>query len=546
MVLFSLLSLVALVIVRLQLVTGGAKLQQRLRPRLEQLRISQYYTFAFSIYWAVVGATYGFMYVRYEVMGLRAELPVRLFFAAALGLLGTVDAAVWFFVRSGHTLETEPLRGGRLIAPPEAALAREDDLSDALRHEFVKHTIMGIVNSTRTVNAEAAVTSPAYRANAIGSIGEEGGLTPMRRPLLAQQENATYNGTRGGGGLADFDPLIPHLTRGHFSERHTLELAPGIYFQDFAPMVWQALRQEVYGVSFTRYLRSLMGRSTSEMESFIEAMVGNFSEGKSGSFVVFSADKQYILKTLSRKEQRQLLRMLPRYYEHMRDQPRSLLSRYYGTYCITMHSQTIFFVVMESLYFGSRTIHERYDLKGSWVDRHRRSEANATGLDGDLRRKLNLPPELRAQLLEQSERDTELLRSLHIMDYSLLLGIHSPDGSEQPWEGMTPGATPRSMARASATTRSGRNRGPLLGPLSSRNRGGFGSEESDPSEPKPDEIYYVTIIDLLQRWDLSKRLERAVKVLLCCRCASAPGMSAIDPLHYARRFTRMIDRVSAK
>ena len=62
---------------------------------------------------------------------------------------------------------------------------------------------------------------------------------------------------------------------------------------------------------------------SSEMESFIEAMVGNFSEGKSGSFVVFSADKQYILKTLSRKEQRQLLRMLPRFpYHQNRDKCR--------------------------------------------------------------------------------------------------------------------------------------------------------------------------------------------------------------------------------
>lgn len=95
------------------------------------------------------------------------------------------------------------------------------------------------------------------------------------------------------------------------------------------------------------------------------------------------------------------------------------------------------------------------------------------------------------------------------------------------------------------------NRGPLLGPLSSRTRGGFGSEECDPtepnpSEPKPDEIYYMTIIDLLQPWDLTKRLERTIKVLILCRCNSAPGMSAINPLKYARRFTHMIDRIIAK
>lgn len=411
-ILFSFFSVVALVLVQLQLVVGGAKLQQRLRPRLEQLRISQYYTFAFSIYWAVVGTTYLFMYVRYEVMGLHSELPIRLFFASALGLLGTVDATVWFFVRSNISLtsrQQQLILGG---LPAEAAPARENDLSDALRHEFVKHTIVGIVTSTRTVNAEAACTSPAYRkgsrryaqANmaAVRCSGQggdiEGGLKPLSRPLLDQESR-----TQRRPGLADFDPLIPHLTRGHFSERHTLELAPGVYFQDFAPMVWQALRQEVYGVSFTRYLRSLMGRSSSEMETFIEAMVGNFSEGRSGSFVIFSADKQYILKTLSRREQRQLLHMLPRYYEFMRTQPRTLLCRFYGCYCITMHSQTIYFAVMESLFFGAHCIHERYDLKGSWLDRHRRSESNPTRLDGDMQRKLHLPPALRAQLLEQAE-----------------------------------------------------------------------------------------------------------------------------------------------
>ena len=36
------------------------------------------------------------------------------------------------------------------------------DISNVLRREFVRQTIVGIVTSTRTVNAEAAVASPVY------------------------------------------------------------------------------------------------------------------------------------------------------------------------------------------------------------------------------------------------------------------------------------------------------------------------------------------------------------------------------------------------
>ena len=63
----------------------------------------------------------------------------------------------------------------------------------------------------------------------------------------------------------------------------TLELAEGVYFQDFAPMVFQALRQTVYHVPFPQYLRSLMGAGGTQMEDYIEQMVGNFSEGGSGN-----------------------------------------------------------------------------------------------------------------------------------------------------------------------------------------------------------------------------------------------------------------------
>jgi len=61
------------------------------------------------------------------------------------------------------------------------------------------------------------------------------------------------------------------------------------------------------------------------------------------------------------------------------------------------------------------------------------SAAAATGYlppptrkDNDLTSKLRLQPAVREALYAQCEADVALLRSLRIMDYSLLLGIHYP------------------------------------------------------------------------------------------------------------------------
>ena len=277
-------------------------------------------------------------------------------------------------------------------------------------------------------------------------------------------------------------------------------------------------------------------------------MAGNFSEGRSGGFFFFTADgrcvrlaeicaeigrgscslmeirsrprasphrtdshlprglvdHRYILKTIERHEQRQLLAMLPQYYDHLRAHPRSLLCRYYGCYALTMHSQCRHFVVMESLFFNSESIHEKYDLKGSWVDRRR--HVGATYLDLDMRRKLLLPTPVGAELLRQCTLDVALLRGLNIMDYSLLLGVHvAADGVDVASK-------------------------PLDGPFA------FTSLANDA-------VYYVCVIDPLQPSDMSKRLERLFKVLLRCRCRSASGMSAIEPTRYADRFVRMVERI---
>ncbi len=118
----------------------------------------------------------------------------------------------------------------------------------------------------------------------------------------------------------------------------------------------------------------------------------------------------------------------------MKDNPHSLLSRFYGLHRVKLpHGKKIHFVIMNNLFPPHRDIHETYDLKGSTVGRELPEEKVATdprAVMKDLNfihrsRSLDLGPEKRALLTEQIRRDTELLKSINVMDYSLLIGIHN-------------------------------------------------------------------------------------------------------------------------
>lgn len=92
----------------------------------------------------------------------------------------------------------------------------------------------------------------------------------------------------------------------------------------------------------------------------------------------------------------------------------------------------IHFVIMNNLFPPHKDVHETYDLKGSTVGREYPEEklrANPRAVQKDLNwinhgNILEIGPEKRALLTEQIRRDSGLLKKLHVMDYSLLVGIH--------------------------------------------------------------------------------------------------------------------------
>lgn len=196
-------------------------------------------------------------------------------------------------------------------------------------------------------------------------------------------------------------------------------------FKDYAPSVFRELREQHFGLDPADYLLSLTAK-------YILSELG--SPGKSGSFFYFSRDYRFIIKTIHHTEHKFLRKILKQYYEHVRSNPHTLLSRFYGLHRVKLpRGRKIHFVIMNNLFPPHKDIHETYDLKGSTVGREYSEEKAAKNPRAVLKdlnwinrsKSLELGPEKRALLTEQLRRDSELLRRLNVMDYSLLVGIHN-------------------------------------------------------------------------------------------------------------------------
>jgi len=232
------------------------------------------------------------------------------------------------------------------------------------------------------------------------------------------------------------------LTDADFDAKHKFsfdvtgnELTPSakydFKFKDYAPWVFRHLRAS-FGLDPADYLMSLTSK-------YILSELG--SPGKSGSFFYFSRDYKYIIKTVHAAEHKLLRRILRDYYQHVQDNPNTLLSQFYGLHRVKIpYGKKVHFVVMNNLFPPHRDIHQTFDLKGSTVGRDFKEEDLASNPRATLkdlnwlRRDLHLEFDnrIKNKFLEQMKRDVELLQRLHIMDYSMLVGMHDVEkGNEE-------------------------------------------------------------------------------------------------------------------
>ncbi|CAG8462520.1 11806_t:CDS:10 [Ambispora leptoticha] len=362
------------------------------------------------------------------------------------------------------------------------------------------------------------------------------------------------------------------LTDADFKAAHKLafditgnELTPSakydFKFKDYAPWVFRHLRDQFH-IDPADYLVSLTSKYIlSELNS----------PGKSGSFFYFSRDYRFIIKTIHHTEHKFLRKILKEYYEHIKANPNTLLSRFYGLHRVKLpRGSKIHFVVMNNIFPPHRDIHEIYDLKGSTVGREytKADEQSKGAVLKDLNwtkrnRRLELGPVKRKLFVEQLEKDVELLKRLNIMDYSLLVGLHdmSRGNKDNIREGILTVFEPDtkklerapshhkresklSALRKAVVTTDPLNLGPstklTLDTFTDRQRqrhcvfytddGGFAA--TDESNRSTNYIYYLGVIDILTPYNATKKIEHAWKSL----SHDKHEISAVNPIFYGERF----------
>ncbi|RSH89488.1 Phosphatidylinositol-4-phosphate 5-kinase [Saitozyma podzolica] len=333
-------------------------------------------------------------------------------------------------------------------------------------------------------------------------------------------------------------------------------------FKDYAPWVFRDLREEHFHLDPADYLLSLTAK-------YILSELG--SPGKSGSFFYFSRDYRFIIKTISHSEHKFLRSILKDYHEHIKTNPHSLLSRFYGLHRVKLpRGRKIHFVIMNNLFPPHRDVHETYDLKGSAYGREypeEKAKLNPRAVLKDKNwvnrgRTLELGPEKRALLSEQLRRDMEFLKRMRVMDYSLLVGIHNMERGNRDnlrenqlsvFHPTVPRRKPSSVkpaAEASNVRKAIRRSDPKSLDVASQlpaadsadlrhflfyqDEGGL--RATDEANGNLDVIYYLGVIDICTPYNTAKKIEHLWKSMTEDRHM----ISCIDPLQYGHRFLNFL------
>ncbi|ESR39680.1 phosphatidylinositol 4-phosphate 5-kinase 2 [Citrus sinensis] len=366
---------------------------------------------------------------------------------------------------------------------------------------------------------------------------------------------------------SDFEPKEKFWTRfppegSKFTPPHQ---SMDFRWKDYCPMVFRHLR-ELFAIDPADYMLAICGD---------DALRELSSPGKSGSFFYLTQDDRFMIKTVKKSEVKVLIRMLPSYYQHVCQYKNTLVTKFFGVHCVKpVGGQKTRFIVMGNLFCSEYRIHRRFDLKGSSYGRitdkpEEEIDETTTLKDLDLDFVFRLDRSWFQELIRQIDRDCEFLEAERIMDYSLLIGLHFRDDYSGDEMKMSPndkhcldkrdsdivgtfmrgyhllpdmdwvmeGRGPHLRLGANTPARAQR-----VSKIEIDQFMGSGSNHSTPSQSGGevfDVVLYFGIIDILQDYDISKKLEHAYKSLQ----VDPSSISAVDPKLYSKRFRDFIHRI---
>ncbi|XP_072834058.2 phosphatidylinositol 4-phosphate 5-kinase type-1 gamma isoform X4 [Pogona vitticeps] len=311
---------------------------------------------------------------------------------------------------------------------------------------------------------------------------------------------------------------------------------PDFRFKTYAPVAFRYFR-ELFGIRPDDYLYSLCNEPLIELSN----------PGASGSLFYVTSDDEFIIKTVMHKEAEFLQKLLPGYYMNLNQNPRTLLPKFYGLYCVQSGGKNIRVVVMNNILPRVVKMHLKYDLKGSTYKRRaskkekEKSSPTYKDLDfmQDMPEGILLDADTFSALVKTLQRDCLVLESFKIMDYSLLLGVHNIDQQERERE--VDGAQSTSDEKRPVGQKA------LYSTAMESIQGGAARGESIDTDDTMGGIpavngkgerllLHVGIIDILQSYRLIKKLEHTWKALV----HDGDTVSVHRPSFYAERFFKFM------
>uniref|UniRef100_A0A3P8QDD1 PIPK domain-containing protein n=1 Tax=Astatotilapia calliptera TaxID=8154 RepID=A0A3P8QDD1_ASTCA len=299
-------------------------------------------------------------------------------------------------------------------------------------------------------------------------------------------------------------------------------LTPAHHFPDFrlktyAPLAFRYFR-ELFGIKPDDYLYSICNEPS--------------------SWFYLTSDDEFIIKTVQPKEAEFLQKLLPGYYMNLNQNPRTLLPKFYGLYCIQCGGITVRVVVMNNVLPRAMKMHYKYDLKGSSykrrASRKERSKPSPTFKDldfQDMHEGLVFDPDTYSALMKTLQRDCRVLESFKIMDYSLLLGIHVLDRKPLSRGSRCDSRRGQKVLYSTALESIQGNVKDPEPVADDDTLGGIPAKHKDESL-----LIFLGIIDILQSYRFVKKVEHSWKALV----HDGDTVSVHRPSFYADRFLKFM------
>ncbi|XP_076847425.1 phosphatidylinositol-4-phosphate 5-kinase, type I, gamma b isoform X2 [Brachyhypopomus gauderio] len=311
---------------------------------------------------------------------------------------------------------------------------------------------------------------------------------------------------------------------------------PDFRFKTYAPVAFRYFR-ELFGIRPDDYLYSLCNEPLIELSN----------PGASGSIFYVTRDDEFIIKTVQHKEAEFLQKLLPGYYMNLNQNPRTLLPKFFGLYCVQSGGKNIRMVVMNNVLPRVFRMHLKFDLKGSTYKRRaskkEREKAKPTYKDLDFMQDvpdgLLLDTDTYNALVKTLQRDCLVLESFKIMDYSLLLGVHNVEQAEREqqvegWQGGGDEKRPTQQRALYSTAMESIRGGATCGDSidTDDTMGGIPAVSGKGERL----LLFIGIIDILQSYRLIKKLEHTWKALV----HDGDTVSVHRPNFYAERFFKFM------